>query len=306
MGSDEKRTCGACGYDLQGLDDQVLCPECGTEPKKVKAKTRKSIVGEGLMGVIDSSIAVQGLEPVPDIRVRLMHFARIAGFFTIALVVLQFLVTFAIIPIGLYRFALFGMSFFWPAVAVGLMPASVDDSMPQVYRYIRKVVPYSQWCWAAGYTLWFVFHLPTEAGTLSSNLGNFFPLILLHAIAGIGLVGIVFWLHDLALRMNLDHAAKRMNLVAIMMSTWGVIVFVAPWKEYAASGDDSAQTALYWFYIVVLMFPWYWILIQLTLSFFEFASDSTWSLKYEGDREGREGRIREKREAMDQENDPFA
>jgi hypothetical protein len=54
------------------------------------------------------------------------------------------------------------------------------------------------------------------------------------------------------------------------------------------------------------MFPWYWILILLSLSFFEFSSDSTWSLKYEGDREGREDRIREKREAMDQENDKFA
>ena len=306
MEHDEKRTCGVCGYDLRGLDEHVLCPECGANPSKAKIKTGKSIVGEGIMGVIDSSIAEQGLEPVPDIRVGLKHWARIAGLFTVALVFLQFLVTFAIIPIGLYRFVLFGMSFFWPVVVVGLMPACVDDSMPHVYRYVRKIVPYSQWCWAAGYVFWSVFHLPTEAGTLSSNLGNFFPLILLHAFAGIGLVGLIFWLHDLALRLNLDHAAKRTNLVAIMMATWGVIVFVAPWKEYAASGDDSVQTALYWFYIIVLMFPWYWILILLSLSFFEFSSDSTWSLKYEGDREGREDRIREKREAMDQENDKFA
>ena len=107
MGSDEQRKCGKCGYDIQGLDPRVICPECGTDSDKVKVKTGKSTVGEGIMGVIDSSIAVQGLEPVPDIRVRLMHFAKIAGFFTIALVVLQFLVTFAIIPIWLYRFSLF-------------------------------------------------------------------------------------------------------------------------------------------------------------------------------------------------------
>jgi hypothetical protein len=305
MQNNEIKKCEVCGYSLRGLEIVSLCPECGADPKAAKPKLSQSAI-DGIMGVIDSTVAVQGLEPVPDIRSRTKHWAKIAAFFVIVLVVLQFLVTFAIIPIGLYRFTLFGMSFFWPVVVVGMMPESVDASMPPMYGYIRKVIPLSQWCWAGGYTLWFLLHLPTESGTLSSNLGDFWPLIILHSIAGVGLIGMVFWLHDLALRMNLDSAAKRCSLVAVMMATWGVVVFIAPWKQYAASGDESNQTALYWFYIIVLMFPWFWVLILLALSLFEFSSDSKWSLKYEGDREGRQERIREKREEMNDDNDPFA
>ena len=303
MSTEDTRKCGSCGYDLRGIDTVSLCPECGADPENIPSNSGSSMLSEGIMGVIESTIAVQGLAAVPDIRNRAKYWMRIAGLLVVGFVFLQFLVTFALIPIGLYRFVLFGTSLFWPTVVIGIMPANVDYSMPQVYRYLRKVVPPSQWCWAIGYALWCVFHLPTEAGTVGGNMKYFWPLLLLHAVAGAGLVGMIFWLHDLALRMELDLAAKRCTIVAIAMATWGVIVFVSPWKQFAANGGGGFQTALYWFYIIVLMLPWYWVLIMFAQALFEFASDSVWSLKYESDLEGRQERIREKREAMDKKNE---
>jgi hypothetical protein len=83
------------------------------------------------------------------------------------------------------------------------------------------------------------------------------------------------------------------------MATLGFIVFVSPWKEFTATGDGGNQTALYWFYVIVLMFPWLGVVILFARALFEFASDSTWSLKYDQDIEGRIDRVREKREQFD-------
>ena len=134
---------------------------------------------------------------------------------------------------------------------------------------------------------------------MNGNLKAFFPTFMLHTVGGVGLIGLVFWLHDLALRLSLDLAARRCNIVMWMMATWGFIVFVSPWKEFTANGDAGVQTALYWFYVIVLIFPWLWVVMLFARALFEFASDSTWSLKYDQDIEGRIDRVREKREQFD-------
>ena len=253
------------------------------------------------MRAIDKNVVVKGLESMPDIRLRAKYWMRLGGILVAVVAFLQLVVMFAQIPIWLYRLSLFCISLIWPFVVIGMMPSIADASMPPMYRLIRKWIPPSQWCWAIGFTLWFVFHVPTEAGTLDGSLKVFRPALVLHLVSGIGLIGLVFWLHDLALRMDLNLAARRCNVVMWTMATWGGIVFVSPWKEFAASGGGGDQTALYWFYVVVLMFPWLWVLGLLACALFEFASDSTWSLQYDRDVEGRIDRVREKREQMERE-----
>ncbi|HIB01468.1 MAG TPA: hypothetical protein EYO31_06240, partial [Phycisphaerales bacterium] len=259
--------------------------------------------GNKLMQLIDANLVVKGLAPMPDIRVRTKYWMRIGGMFVVFFIFCQLLVTFAVIPIWLYRGVLFCMSLLWPYVVIGMMPASVDPSMPPMYRFIRKWIPQTQWCWAIGYVVWFVFHVSTTAGTLSGNLGHFFPIIALHAVAGIGLIGLLFWLHDLALRLDLHTAAHQCNLVAILMATWGVVVFVLPWKHFAAANLSAEQGAImWWVYIVLLMLPWLWVLHLFARALFEFASYSGWSLRHEQGLVGRHDRIRKKAEAFDKEH----
>ena len=291
MQTDESISCSKCGYDLRGLSQEAPCPECGNTHRNQPEDMRQG----KLMRFIDSNIAVKGLQPVADFRERTKYWMRIGGLFVLALVFLQFIVMFAIIPIGLYRFVLFGLSLLWPYVVYGMMPAGADPSMPPIYRLIRKWIPPTQWCWAVGYVVWFVFYVPSKEGTLGSNLSPFAPILVLHAVAGVGLIGLVFWLHDLALRIELDSASRRCNIVAFVMSTLGIIVFISPWKR-VTEGTDGLTPALFWFYVVVLMFPWFWVLILFARALFEFGTDSAWSLKYDRDLEGRQERIREKRE----------
>ncbi len=291
MQTDKPIKCTNCGYDLRGISSDAICPECGNTHRNEPVDMSQG----KLMGLINANIVVKGLEPLPDIRYRAKYWMPIGGLFVLTIIFLQFLVMFSIIPIGLYRTVLFVMALFWPTVVYGMMPAIVDNSMPPMYRAIRKWIPPSQWCWAIGYCVWFVFYVPQTDVTLGDNLAPYKIILLLHAIAGIGLVGLAFWLHDLAIRAGLDSAAKRCNITAFVMATWGVLVFVTPWKRIT-EGTDGLTPALMWFYVVVLMFPWFYILILFALSLFEFSSDSAWSLDYESNLDGRLDRIRQKQE----------
>jgi hypothetical protein len=298
MVNNESEVCVRCGYSLHGITDDTPCPECGNTSRELP----EALSQGKLMRLIDSNIAVKGLAPLPDIRVRTKYWMQIGFTFVLSLLVLQVLITFALIPIALYRILLFGLSLFWPTVVIGMMPANVDQSMPPIYGVIRKWIPPTQWCWAIGYTLWLVFHVPTEFGTMGGNLKFFWPLLALHCIGGIGVVGLAFWLHDFALRMDLHAAANKCNIVAVGFATWGVLVFVLPWKHFAAAGLTGSQGAIMWWALILgLMLPWFWILQIFARALNEFSSVSSWSMKYEEGRDGRQERIREKREAYEKE-----
>ncbi|MBC8201534.1 MAG: hypothetical protein H8E86_05750 [Planctomycetes bacterium] len=298
MQNNEQTICNSCGYDLQGIANDAPCPECGNTGREDSGDMSQG----KFMRLINANIAVKGLEPLPDIRVRTKYWMRIGCIFVLAVLLLQLLVTFALIPIGLYRFLLFGLSSFWPTVVVGMMPANVDLSMPPMYRWLRKWTPPTQWCWVVGYVFWFVFHVPTEFGTMGSNLKFYWPLLALHFVGGIGIVGLAFWLHDLALRMDLHSAASKCNLVAVGFATWGILVFVLPWKHFSAAGLNAEQGAIMWWALILgLMLPWLWIMQVFARALYEFSSDSSWSMQYEEGRKGRRNRISKKREEYEKE-----
>ncbi len=306
MESESVRKCGGCGYDVRGLEKNSLCPECGADPKSTPPKITKSVIAEGIMDVIDGNIAVQGLAQMPDVRKRVRSWMLIGAMTVLIVGLLQLAVTFAQIPIGAYRLTLMAISSIWPFIVVGMLPASADASMPPIYRMLRPWIPVSQWCWLAGYVLWLGFHVSGD-GTLGGNLGKYWPILLLHIIGGIGVSALAFWLHDFALRLKLSDIAKKLNMVAWVYLSWGLFVFVLPWKHFAAAGLQGNQGAIMWWaYIIGLMFPWLFVQFMFAKSLFAFASIAQWDMHYEKSLQGRQERIREKREVMDKENDPFA
>jgi len=183
-----------------------------------------------------------------------------------------------------------------------MMPGNVETSMPPMYAYIRKGVLVSQLCWVVGYFFWFMFHVPFEEYTLGGNLKYFKPLLFFHAIAGFGLAGLAFWLHDLALRLDLHKTSWRCSVVAFAICTLGVLVFVLPWKHFAAAGLTGRQGAIMWWALILaLMIPWLYIVGLFAKALFDFAAFSRWSMKHDRDVVGRDDRAREKWEAYEQE-----
>ena len=137
---------------------------------------------------------------------------------------------------------------------------------------------------------------------MGGNLKFYWPLLAIHFVGGVGIVGLAFWLHDLALRMDLHRAASRCNLVAVGFATWGILVFVLPWKHFSAAGLSGEQGAIMWWALILgLMMPWFWIMQVFARALFEFSSDSSWSMQYEEGRKGRRDRIRKKREEYEKE-----
>ena len=114
---------------MRGLSLQSTCPECGSVEGTLQSKPASE---SKLMWLIDSNIARIDLAPLPDIRLRCSICMRLGGFIVLGVFALQLLVTFAFIPIGLYRLCLFGISAVWPLVVLGMMPGNVETSMPPI------------------------------------------------------------------------------------------------------------------------------------------------------------------------------
>ena len=123
---------------------------------------------------------------------------------------------------------------------------------------------------------------------------------------GLGLAGLAFWLHDLALRLDLHVTAWRCNVVSFAICTLGVLVFILPWKHFAAAGLTAEQGGLMWWALILaLMGPWLYIVLLFARALFEFGSFAGWSMKHDHDIEGRIDRVREKRESYVQEQQDY-
>ncbi len=284
---------------MRGLPLRSACPECGSEGITT---TTSSFSGKEskLMRFIDSNLAVKGLKSVPDVRVRINFWAKLAWLITILVMVLVLAHAFGALPTAAYQLLLCLCSFIWPFIVYGLTPSSVRGSMPNIYSTICSIVHFSQWLWVVGYILWFIFVIPTSEYALTDAVHSATILFMSHLVAGAGLALFAFWLSDFAKRLNLDSTSRKCSIFGVTTCTLGLFVFLMPLTMHEAKSSTGVSMLMYW-YIAFFVVPWVYAMWLLAQAFHDFSSTSKWSLKYEQDIEGRQERVRAKWESYEEE-----
>ena len=295
MVNDSGKLCRDCGYDMRGLPLRSACPECGSD-----GITTTSASDSKLMRIIDSNLAVQGLKPVPDVRVRISFWAKLAWFITIVVMGLVLTHAFGALPTAAYQLLLCICSLVWPFIVYGLTPGNVKASMPNIYSTVRSLVHLSQWFWVVGYIMLFLLYIPTSEGTIADPVHSSTVLFVCHLFAGVGLVLLAFWLSDFAKRLDLDSTAKKCSIFGITACTLGLFVFLMPLTMHEAQSATGVSMLMYW-YIAFFVVPWVYAMWLFAQALHDFSSTSKWSLKYEQDIEGRQERVRAKWDSYEEE-----
>ena len=299
MVNDTEKLCRECGYDMRGLPLRSACPECGSEG--ITTTTSSFPVKDSmLMRIINSNLAVQGLKPVPDVRVRISFWAKLAWLIAIVVMVLVLTHAFGVLPTVAYQLLLCLCSFAWPFVVYGLTPSSTRASMPSIYTTVRSLVHLSQWFWAVGYIQLFLLYIPTSEGTIEDPVHSSTVLFACHLFAGAGLALLALWLSDFAKRLDLDSTSRKCSIFGVTTSTLGLFVFLMPLTMHEAQSATGVSMLMYW-YIAFFVVPWVYAMWLFAQSLHDFSSTSKWSLEYEQDIEGRQDRVRAKWESYEEE-----
>ena len=280
---------------MRGLPLRSACPECGSD-----GITTTSASDSKLMRIIDSNLAVQGLKPVPDVRVRISFWAKLAWFITIVVMGLVLTHAFGALPTAAYQLLLCICSLVWPFIVYGLTPGNVKASMPNIYSTVRSLVHLSQWFWVVGYIMLFLLYIPTSEGTIVDPVHSSTVLFVCHLFAGGGLALLAFWLSDFAKRLDLDSTAKKCSIFGVTACTLGLFVFLMPLTMHEVQSATGVSMLMYW-YIAFFVVPWVYAMWLFAQALHDFSSTSKWSLKYEQDIEGRQERVRAKWDSYEEE-----
>ena len=299
MVNDSEKLCKDCGYDMRGLPLRSACPECGSDGITTTTSSF-SASDSKLMRIIDSNLAVQGLKPVPDVRVRISFWAKLAWFITIVVMGLVLTHAFGALPTAAYQLLLCICSLVWPFIVYGLTPGNVKASMPNIYSTVRSLVHLSQWFWVVGYIMLFLLYIPTSEGTIVDPVHSSTVLFVCHLFAGGGLALLAFWLSDFAKRLDLDSTAKKCSIFGVTACTLGLFVFLMPLTMHEVQSATGVSMLMYW-YIAFFVVPWVYAMWLFAQALHDFSSTSKWSLKYEQDIEGRHERVRAKWDSYEEE-----
>ena len=284
---------------MKGLPLRLACPECGSDGITTTTSSF-SASDSKLMRIIDSNLAVQGLKPVPDVRVRISFWAKLAWFITIVVMGLVLTHAFGALPTAAYQLLLCIFSLVWPFIVNGLTPGNVKASMPNIYSTVRSLVHLSQWFWVVGYIMLFLLYIPTSEGTIADPVHSSTALFVCHLFAGAGLALLAFWLSDFAKRLDLDSTAKKCSIFGVTACTLGLFVFLMPLTMHEVQSATGVSMLMYW-YIAFFVVPWVYAMWLFAQALHDFSSTSKWSLKYEQDIEGRQERVRAKWDSYEEE-----
>jgi hypothetical protein len=273
---DADRACPQCEYNLRGLREGGVCPECGTTI------------------VVDDPFRDSLSDAPVRVITRLRNGMWIALASLIGIVAAPFTApaTFRNSAAG-WGVLVFALATIW-AAAVWMITRPIDTSLGPRHGFgkpskLRRAAATSQLAWPV-LTLLLIYVV--TIGNWSALMTFLFPTLLLTGLIGLSvlsvfLMGLADWTHD-------EPARKKLNLAA-----WGIpIATIGLWMGTLAPVMTLLACALSVLWLVSLA--------AFGLAMISLVSSVTWSVRHAGERARRDRRLREQRRREDEEADAGA
>ncbi|MCI0363701.1 MAG: hypothetical protein L0219_07440 [Phycisphaerales bacterium] len=268
--------CVNCGYNLRGLMTGGNCPECGRQISLTRALEDSLLSGT----VAQRRALLVGLTIVAICPV-VFALARIG--FPVAWSLSRTVGGIeALVVIGLLN------NMAWCVGVWLLTPSRLQKNHPRL-RWVRRSARFTQPLWPTAAVLWTLALLVFPSTPAGDSL--MFWASLCQIVSMLGTIAFGAWMVVLAEDAGLDEASARINLSLWVVPILTVPVSLIPWylRFFALA------------FILVLLLPWAWYLVQFSRGIWEMRQHVSWALKLGKFSYDRAQRIRETRQELDEE-----
>ncbi len=277
---DTDLSCLGCGYNLRGLNYGRNCPECGdliTRPPAGSSPDSLLTGDESMRRLVRNGLSLGAFCLITAALARIVFFVNLV--FTVGA-----------ISTAHYLILGFVLSAMW-WIACAMMMRGRPRRSERAERYARIII-WSQGLWLLGYTLFALRVQATVNGTggeIALHIAN----LLVRGVAGIGALGVAFFMMRAAEDAELDDPAARLNNVIWLLPIFTIITAHVPaWIPWMIS-----------VFVFGLLLAWAWFMFQWGRSLWEMSRHIGWHMRIAVERAGRHQRIDERKRELQAEVD---
>jgi hypothetical protein len=298
----DDRPCPHCGYNLRGLPEGRVCPECGRDPTPGASDDSPASAGEVLRRPLVDVIGIASEAERRRWRIGLTMAAVSVAAATAGRVVF-FLLSIpgpsAVIE-GIHLGAALLLSLAWVVVAWCLLPARLVYIWSWTASW-RWFVLATQWLWVIAYG---AATLDRFGAVAAGQAGVVLTVeILAFFIAGVGALVLVYLMRHVAEEAEIEPAAGRLNLALWLLPIAAPLAVLAAWAFPTSMGNPSRSP---WGLVsLILVLPpvltltaWGWMMTLLALGLWQMQRHTYWVRRLALEAEGRDERIAEKRRQL--------
>jgi hypothetical protein len=166
-------------------------------------------------------------------------------------------------------------------------PRSLDVEHP-VFFVVRWGARITIPCWVLG--LW----IELEQGTYSWTSQTFYTIALLELVGIFGVALLLASLASIANELEIKHTARRLTTTIWLIGPVGVLTWLMPFPENAVHIDLGPIGLVASIYILIVVGPWFWLLLRTIRSVLELLSLGRWISRAHHDVEERDRALRER------------
>ncbi|MDY7110475.1 MAG: zinc ribbon domain-containing protein [Planctomycetota bacterium] len=302
---EDDRPCPHCGYNLRGLPEGRVCPECGGDPSPGASDAASSPVGETARRPL---VDVFMTGPEEERRRWQIGFTIAAWCVAAATAgrVLFFLVSIpgdsAPVERTYLGFALLAF-LVWIGVSWCLLPARLGMVWPWTASW-RWFVLTTQWLWVIAYGA----AMLDELGAVAAGQARLVLTgeVIAFLVAGVGALVLVYLMRHVAEEAEIEPAAGRLNLALWLMPIVAPLAVMTALAFPTSMGNPSRSP---WGLVsLILVLPpiatlaaWAWLMILLALAFWQMQRHTYWVKRLVLEAQGRDERIAAKRRRLERE-----